>query len=114
MNSAGNREYELDELEREIVAILKEEKRVNPLRLRKITGTRKQYVNEALQQLKKAGFVKRINTGLWEYIPEKSDAGPTEAEVSELANEIRELNRELNISELTRAANRLEEITNSR
>jgi len=63
--------YTLDENEREVLNVLREEGRVNPLRIREATGLRKQYVNDALKQLKKNDVVQKVNRGLYEYVPEE-------------------------------------------
>lgn len=66
-------DYEPDETERAVLAVLREETRVNPLRVREATDIRKQYVNDALRQLQKAGVVQKVNRGLYEHVPENDD-----------------------------------------
>lgn len=68
-------DYELDERERAVLDLLREEHRVNPLRVRERLDMRKQYVNEALRQLEKAGFIKKVTRGLYEFVEDpESDA----------------------------------------
>ena len=66
-------DYELDEYESAVLDILREEGRVNPLRVREETGIRKQYVNDALRQLRKTGVVRQVTRGLYEHVPEEDD-----------------------------------------
>lgn len=66
-------EYEPDENERAVLDVLREERRVNPMRVRDQTDIRKQYVNDALRQLRKLGVVEKVNRGLYEYVPEEDD-----------------------------------------
>ena len=74
MRTPGQRlDYQPDENERAVLDLLREERRVNPLRLREQTGIRKQYVNDALQQLDKLGVVRNVNRGLYEYVPAEDD-----------------------------------------
>lgn len=63
-------DYDLDETERAVLDVIREEQRVNPLRIRERTDIRKQYVNDALRQLRKLGVVNKVNKGLYEYNPE--------------------------------------------
>lgn len=73
-------DYDMDENERAVLDVLREERRVNPLRVREQTEIRKQYVNDALRQLRKLGVVRKVTKGLYEYVPENDDlpGGPNE------------------------------------
>ena len=66
-------DYEPDETEQKVLDVVRREKRVNPMRVREATGVRKQYVNDALRQLQKAGVVRKVNRGLYEHVPENDD-----------------------------------------
>ncbi|MDQ2053217.1 hypothetical protein [Halobellus sp. H-GB7] len=68
-------DYEPDETEQKVLDVVRREKRVNPMRVREATGVRKQYVNDALRQLQKAGVVRKVNRGLYEHVPENDDEG---------------------------------------
>lgn len=59
--------YTPDENEQTVLDALREEGRANPMLLREKTGLRKQYVNDALRQLRKADRVKKVSRGLYEY-----------------------------------------------
>lgn len=61
-------DYEPDDREQTVLDVVREEHRVNPMRVREATDLRKQYVNDALRQLEKAGYIRKVNRGLYEYI----------------------------------------------
>lgn len=63
-----NEDYEPSENQEEVLQVFKEEKRVNPLRVRDVTGLEKQRVNDALQSLVAAGWVRKVNRGLYEFV----------------------------------------------
>jgi len=60
-------DYEPDEREQAVLDVVKRERRVNPMRVREVTDIRKQYVNDALKQLTKAQYIRKVNRGLYEY-----------------------------------------------
>lgn len=66
-------DYEPDDRERAVLDVFREEGRANPMRVRDVTDLRKQYVNDALNQLQKLGVVQKLNRGLYEYVPEEDD-----------------------------------------
>ena len=66
-------EYEPDENEEAVLEVIRKEHRVNPMRVREQTDLRKQYVNDALRQLQKAGVVRKVNRGLYEHVPKNDD-----------------------------------------
>lgn len=66
-------DYEPDEREAEVLEVIRRENRVNPMRVREETDLRKQYVNDALRGLQKAGVVRKVNRGLYEHVPENDD-----------------------------------------
>ena len=63
----AQRPYQPDETEQAVLDVLEAEGRANPYHIREQVGERKQYINDALTQLVKAGFVTKINRGLYEY-----------------------------------------------
>ena len=66
-------DYEPDENEQAVLEVVREERRVNPMRVREQTDLRKQYVNDALRQLQKAGVIRKVSRGLYEHVPENDD-----------------------------------------
>ena len=56
-----------------VLEVLKEEHRVNPLRVRTETGLEKQRVNDALGSLVDAGWIRRVNRGLYEFVKDPRD-----------------------------------------
>lgn len=62
-----NEGFEPTENQEAVLEVLKEEHRVNPLRVREVTGLEKQRVNEALGSLVDAGWVKQVTRGLYEF-----------------------------------------------
>ncbi|UHQ96446.1 hypothetical protein [Natrinema halophilum] len=66
-------EYQPDDVEEDVLEVIRSEGRVNPLRVREQTDHRKQYVNDAFRQLQKLGIVQKVNRGLYEYVPEEDD-----------------------------------------
>ena len=83
-------EYEPDEREEEVLEVIRQEVRVNPMRLREATDLRKQYVNDALRGLQKAGVVRKVNRGLYEHVPENDDNYVEETDVDELKRHVRD------------------------
>lgn len=51
-----------------VLDVFRREHRANPLRVRDVTGMEKQRVNDALGSLVDAGWVKRVNRGLYEFV----------------------------------------------
>lgn len=74
--------YSPDEIEQQVLDVLRREGRANPLRIREQTDIRKQYVNNALRQLVKAELVRKVTTGLYEY---DGDDGPIMIQPDEAA-----------------------------
>lgn len=65
--------YTPDGEERAVLDVLRREHRANPLRIREETDIRKQYVNDALDQLQKVGVVEKVNRGLYQHVPGEDD-----------------------------------------
>jgi len=63
-----NKDYEPTDEEDSVVNLLKEEQRVNPLRVRDVTGLTKQRVNDILGNLVAAGWIRKVNRGLYEFV----------------------------------------------
>lgn len=63
-----NENFEPSERQEKVLDVFKEETRVNPLRLREVTGYSKQRVNDVLRDLQAAGWVRRVNRGLYEFV----------------------------------------------
>lgn len=66
-------DYQPDEQELEVLDVLREEGRANPMLLREKTDLRKEYVSRALNGLQKAGVVRKVTRGLYEHVPEEDD-----------------------------------------
>jgi chromosome segregation ATPase len=64
-------EYQPDEQEQQVLNVLREERRANPMLIRERTGLRKEYVSRALTGLAKAGVVEKVERGLYDHVPEK-------------------------------------------
>lgn len=60
-----NENYEPDEHDEQVIEVLKEG-RANPLHLREKTELRKQRVNDSLERLQSAGWVRKVTRGLYE------------------------------------------------
>lgn len=63
-----NEKFQPTPQQRTVLEVLKDEHRVNPLRVRDETGLEKQRVNDALGSLVDAGWARRVNRGLYEFI----------------------------------------------
>lgn len=63
-----NESFEPTERQESILSVFKEEHRANPMRVRDVTGLEKQRVNEDLGSLVDAGWVRRVNRGLYEFV----------------------------------------------
>jgi DNA-binding Lrp family transcriptional regulator len=69
-----NQDYEPDDNEEEqILQVLKDEGRANPLRIREQTDIRKEYVSRKLDNLVRAGWVRRVTRGLYEFVDDPRD-----------------------------------------
>mgnify|MGYP006310369909 CR=1 FL=1 len=105
-------EYEPDENEEAVLKVIRKEHRVNPMRVREQTGLRKQYVNDALRQLQKAGVIRKVNRGLYEHVPENDDEYTTDdQELREAVREAREVYEDVDGNGVDDAIARLEELT---
>jgi len=62
-----NEEYEPTENDEAVLGVLKEG-RANPLHIREESGLAKQRVNESLQRLQGAGWVRKVTRGLYELV----------------------------------------------
>ncbi|MFL9603582.1 hypothetical protein ACKC5Q_23215, partial [Aeromonas dhakensis] len=70
VNEMVNKSYQpSDEDEERILAIMKEEVRANPFLVReRLDGeVRKEYVNNYLDNLRRAGWVEKVTRGLYEF-----------------------------------------------
>jgi len=63
-----NPNFEPTENQEQVLDVFKDETRANPLRVRDVTGMEKQRVNDALGSLVDAGWVRRVNRGLYEFV----------------------------------------------
>lgn len=63
-----NEAFEPTKRQERVLAVFKDEHRANPLRVRDVTGLEKQRVNEALGSFVDAGWVRRVNRGLYEFV----------------------------------------------
>ena len=75
-----NRDYDPDDLEADIMAVLKEGREegepwgfANNKRLSNRTGVRRQYIQRALENLVAAGWVEKPNRGLYRYVEDPRD-----------------------------------------
>jgi len=69
-----NQDYEPDDDDEEqILQVLKQEGRANPLRIREQTDIRKEYVSRKLDNLVRAGWVRRVTRGLYEFADDPRD-----------------------------------------
>lgn len=66
--SVVNETFDPTENQEQVLGVFKEEHRANPLRVREATGLSKQRVNDALGSLVDAGWVRRVNRGLYEFV----------------------------------------------
>ena len=75
-----NENFEPNERQEKVLDVFKAETRVNPLRLREATGLNKQRVNDILRDLQAAGWVHKVNRGLYEFVgdPREADTNDTE------------------------------------
>jgi len=66
-------DYQPDEQEQEVLEVLREHGRANPMLIRDETDLRKEYVSRALTGLTKAGVVEKVTRGLYDHVPENDD-----------------------------------------
>lgn len=90
-------DYEPDEEERQVLNVLREHGRANPMLIREETGLRKEYVSRALTGLRKAQVVRKVTRGLYDHVPENDDEfeGQTVEIPAEDAAELAQLLTEL-------------------
>ncbi len=62
-----NEDYEPADSDEQVLEVLKEG-RANPKWIREQTGLKKQRVNDALERLQTAGWVKKLTRGLYELV----------------------------------------------
>lgn len=70
---AVNENFEPTDRQEEVLSVFKSEHRANPLRVRDVTGLEKQRVNDALGSLRDAGWIRRVNRGLYELVEDPRD-----------------------------------------
>lgn len=63
-----NENFAPTEQQEDVLTVLKDEHRANPLRVRHATNMEKQRVNDALGGLVDAGWVRHVNQGLYEFV----------------------------------------------
>lgn len=75
-----NEEFEPDERQEAILGVLKEGRDdgrpwgyANPKRLEERIDTRRQYINRALKGLVDAGWVEKVNRGLYRFVADPRD-----------------------------------------
>ena len=74
-----NAAYEPTDREDDVLEIVREERRVNPLLVREETGYGKGDVNTALSNLRAAGWVRRVTRGLYEFVDDPRTGEQTHA-----------------------------------
>ncbi|MFW5905855.1 MAG: hypothetical protein ACOCUO_03330 [archaeon] len=99
-----NEDFEPTDNDEAVLGVLKDEQRANPKLLRERTELRKQRINDALRNLRAAGWVRQITRGLYEFVVdprEETDATagrepPAESEesVDDLRDRLEELKSE--------------------
>jgi len=62
-----NEEYEPTDNDEAVLSVLKDG-RANPLHIREESGLEKQRINDSLQRLQGAGWVKKVTRGLYELV----------------------------------------------
>ena len=77
-----NRDYDPSDLEVDILAVLKEGRDegepwgfANPKRFVERTGSRRQYIQRALDNLIAAGWIEKVNRGLYRFVEDPRDDG---------------------------------------
>jgi len=64
-----NRDYEPDdEDEEQVLAVMRAEGRATPLLIREETDIRKEYISRYLDNLRRAGWVRKVTRGLYEFV----------------------------------------------
>ena len=66
-------DYDPDAEERQVLDVLREHGRANPMLIREETDLRKEYVSRALNGLQKANVVRKVTRGLYDHVPENDD-----------------------------------------
>ena len=69
----ADRDHDLTEDDEAVLEVLRDEKQVNPLLIRKLTGLEKGEVNTALTRLSRRGYVKQRVRGLYQYVEGDGD-----------------------------------------
>lgn len=82
--SIPDMDYQPDGREEQVLDVLREHGRANPMLIREETDMRKEYVSRALTGLKKAGVVKQVTRGLYDHVPEMDDEYTHEREHADL------------------------------
>lgn len=71
--STADMEYQPGEREQQVLDVLREHGRANPMLIREETGLRKGYVSRALTGLQKGGVVEKVARGLYNHVLETDD-----------------------------------------
>jgi predicted transcriptional regulator len=69
-----NENYEPTDHDEQVLTVI-EEGRANPLHIREETGLSKQRVNDSLDRLCSAGWVKKVTRGLYELVDDPRKSG---------------------------------------
>jgi len=67
-----NENYEPTEHDEKVLSVLKEG-RANPLHIREESDLPKQRINESLERLRSAGWVRKVTRGLYELVEDPRD-----------------------------------------
>lgn len=67
----ADRDHDLTEDDEAVLEVLRDEKQVNPLLIRRLTGLEKGEVNTALTRLSRRGYVKQRVRGLYQYVEDE-------------------------------------------
>jgi len=71
-----NRDYDPDDEDEErVLAVMREENRATPYLIRERTDIRKEYVSRYLDNLRRAGWVRKVTRGLYEFVEDPRDEG---------------------------------------
>ena len=74
-----NDQYEPDDDAEAVLAVFKaEDARLTPRRIRSMTDLRRQYVHNALKSLTDAGWIERVDRGLYEFVADPRDLDDSE------------------------------------
>lgn len=104
-------DYQPDDEEQQVLDVLREHGRANPMLIREETGLRKEYVSRALDGLQKAQVVEKVTRGLYDHVPENDDEfdGATVEIAAEDAAELAELLQQSDVAGAGVWAERLQE-----